>query len=49
MHPKTTLRQAPGGLLRRVGWFVLLWAAGVGALAVAAGLLKALMHAAGMR
>lgn len=36
-------------LLRRLAWFAGLWAAGVAGLAVAAWLLKALMHAAGMR
>ena len=36
-------------LARRVGWFILLWAAGVGALAALAWLLRGLMHAAGMR
>lgn len=35
--------------VRRIVWFVLFWALGVGGLAVAAFLLKCLMHAAGMR
>ncbi|MBB3219531.1 DUF2474 family protein [Pseudoduganella umbonata] len=35
--------------LRRLGWMVGLWSAGVAALAVVAGLLRMLMHAAGMR
>lgn len=35
--------------MRRIAWFVLFWALGVGGLAVAAFLLKWLMHAAGMR
>ena len=35
--------------LQRVGWLVLLWLGGVAALALAAGLLRLLMHAAGMR
>jgi hypothetical protein len=36
-------------LALRIGWFIGLWAAGVGGLALVAGLLRALMHAAGMR
>jgi hypothetical protein len=35
--------------LRRLGWLVALWCAGVGMLAVVALLLRLLMHAAGMR
>ncbi|WEF35333.1 DUF2474 domain-containing protein [Pseudoduganella chitinolytica] len=35
--------------LRRLGWLVVLWCGGVAALAVVAGLLRVLMHAAGMR
>ena len=38
-----------GTLARRLGWFVVLWGAGVGALAAVAWLLKAAMLAAGMR
>ena len=38
-----------GTLVRRLGWFILLWAAGVGALAALAWLLRGLMHVAGMR
>jgi hypothetical protein len=33
--------------LRRIAWFVALWAAGVAALAVVAGLLRLAMHVAG--
>jgi hypothetical protein len=36
-------------LARRLAWFMMLWGAGVGALAAAAWLLKAVMLAAGMR
>lgn len=35
--------------LRRLGWLVLLWLGGVLALAATAGLLRLVMHAAGMR
>jgi len=35
--------------LRRLGWLVALWAAGVAALAAVALLLRLVMHAAGMR
>jgi hypothetical protein len=35
--------------LGRAGWMVLLWAGGVGALALVALALRLLMHAAGMR
>jgi hypothetical protein len=35
--------------LKRVGWLVAIWAASVGALALVAGLMRLLMHAAGMR
>ena len=35
--------------LRRIGWMVLLWLAGVAALGVVAVALRLLMHAAGMR
>jgi hypothetical protein len=35
--------------LKRIGWLVALWAAGVAALALAAGLMRLLMHASGMR
>jgi hypothetical protein len=35
--------------LKRVGWLVAIWAASVGALALAAGLMRLLMGAAGMR
>ncbi|QNA89491.1 DUF2474 domain-containing protein [Massilia sp. Dwa41.01b] len=35
--------------LRRLGWMVLLWAGGVAALFLAASLIRAIMHAAGMR
>ena len=38
-----------GGWLRRLGWLVALWAGGVLALWLVATLLRALMHAAGMR
>jgi len=34
---------------RRIGWLVVFWCGGVAALAVVAGLLRLLMHAAGMR
>lgn len=35
--------------LRQLGWMLLLWLGGVAALALAAGLLRLLMHLAGMR
>jgi hypothetical protein len=35
--------------MRRLGWFLALWLAGVAALAVVAWLLRVLMHAAGMK
>jgi hypothetical protein len=35
--------------MRRLGWLVALWLAGVAALAVVAWLLRVLMHAAGMK
>jgi hypothetical protein len=35
--------------VRRVGWLLLLWGAGVAALSVVAALLHVLMRAAGMR
>jgi hypothetical protein len=35
--------------LRRLGWMLALWLAGVAALGVVAWLLRVLMHAAGMR
>jgi len=35
--------------LRRLGWLAVLWAGGVGALWLVAGLIRAVMHAAGMR
>ena len=35
--------------LKRFGWLALIWAASVAALALAAGLMRLLMHAAGMR
>lgn len=35
--------------LRRLVWLAVLWAGGVGALWLVAGLLRAIMHAAGMR
>jgi hypothetical protein len=35
--------------LRRFGWLVAIWAASVAALALAAALMRLLMHAAGMR
>jgi hypothetical protein len=34
---------------RRFGWLVAIWAASVAALALAAALMRLLMHAAGMR
>jgi hypothetical protein len=42
---------APQGMLwvRRLGWMVALWLAGVAALWAVAWLLRVLMHAAGMR
>jgi hypothetical protein len=36
-------------LARRLGWMLLLWTASVAALGVVALLIRALMHAAGMR
>ncbi|THC39350.1 DUF2474 domain-containing protein [Massilia sp. Mn16-1_5] len=35
--------------LRRLGWLLVLWAGGVGALWLVATLIRGLMHAAGMR
>jgi hypothetical protein len=35
--------------LRRLGWMVVLWAAGVATLAAVAGLIRLVMHAAGMQ
>jgi len=35
--------------LRRLGWMIVLWAGGVAALYLVAALLRAIMHAAGMR
>jgi hypothetical protein len=35
--------------LRRLGWLVVLWAGGVLALYLIAGLIRMMMHAAGMR
>lgn len=42
------MRQKPTWL-RRLGWMVALWAAGVAALGAIALALRLLMHAAGMR
>jgi hypothetical protein len=39
----------PSLWLRRVGWLVAIWGASVAALALVAGLMRLLMHAAGMR
>jgi hypothetical protein len=39
----------PPSLLQRLGWMALLWVASVAALGVVAMLIRALMHAAGMR
>ena len=49
MDNRVELTGRRGLFLRRLGWFIVLWGAGVGALAVVASLLKAVMHAAGMR
>jgi Protein of unknown function (DUF2474) len=49
MGDRVEERGGRGLLLRRLGWFIVLWGAGVGGLALVASLLKALMHAAGMR
>ena len=35
--------------IRRFGWLIAIWAASVAALALAAALMRLLMHAAGMR
>lgn len=35
--------------LKRIAWLVAIWAASVAALALAAGLMRLLMHGAGMR
>jgi hypothetical protein len=42
------MRQKPLWL-RRVGWLVALWTGGVAALWLVAGLIRVIMHAAGMR
>jgi hypothetical protein len=39
----------PPSLARRLGWMLLLWTASVAALGIVALLIRALMHAAGMR
>ena len=49
MRSQNTDGRATGSLLQRIGWFIVLWAGGVAALALAASLLKAFMHAAGMQ
>ena len=52
-HPSTAVRTGPSGQrrpwLRRTGWLLLIWALSVGALGVAAGLMRMLMHALGMQ
>lgn len=52
-HPSMAVRTGPAGQrgpwLRRAGWLVLIWALSVGALGVAAGLMRLLMRALGMR
>lgn len=35
--------------LKRFGWMLAIWAASVAALALVAGMMRVLMHAAGMR
>ena len=46
------MASAPGSgrrlWVRRVGWFIMLWTVSVVALAVVAGLLRTLMHFAGL-
>lgn len=42
-------RSPPPLWLRRLGWLVVLWAGGVLALYLVASLIRAIMHAAGMR
>lgn len=49
MRSDASARSARRGFVRRLGWFALLWLGGVSALGLAAWLLRAVMHAAGMR
>lgn len=50
MRARFRLGKSPAPLwLRRLGWMVGLWGAGVAVLFLVAGLIRAIMHAAGMR
>jgi len=50
MRERLRLAKRPAPLwLRRLGWMVGLWAAGVAALFLVASLIRMVMHAAGMR
>jgi hypothetical protein len=47
--PSKTLRRPSPLWLRRLGWMLVLWAGGVATLFLVAGLIRAIMHGAGMR
>jgi hypothetical protein len=50
MEPHHDAQTAPSShWLRRIGWLVVLWAAGVATLGVVAWMLRVAMHAVGMR
>lgn len=46
--PSKGLRKPPPLWLRRLGWMLVLWVGGVGALFLVAGLIRAIMRGAGM-
>jgi hypothetical protein len=47
--PERASHRSPPQWLRRLGWMLGLWAGGVAALWLVASLIRAIMHAAGMR
>jgi hypothetical protein len=47
--PERAPRRSAPQWLRRLGWMLGLWAGGVAALWLVASLIRAIMHAAGMR